>query len=84
MPSDMWLTYLSLSAPAGDLDYDLAVSADPTGRRRPVTPVRPPTRSSSGASGRGTSPSVPWLAISVAFIAVAALTGAVVATARRS
>ena len=29
MPSSMWLTYLRLQAPAGRLDYDLAVSADP-------------------------------------------------------
>jgi uncharacterized protein DUF2330 len=26
VPSDMWLSYLTLDAPAGDLDYDLAVS----------------------------------------------------------
>jgi hypothetical protein len=25
----MWFTYLRLSAPAGDLDYDLAASVDP-------------------------------------------------------
>jgi hypothetical protein len=27
----MWLSYLQLEAGAGDLDYDLAVSADPNG-----------------------------------------------------
>jgi Uncharacterized protein conserved in bacteria (DUF2330) len=27
VPEDMWLTYLQLDAPAGELDYDLAVSA---------------------------------------------------------
>ena len=29
VPDDMWLSYLQLDAAAGDLDYDLAVSADP-------------------------------------------------------
>ena len=28
LPQDMWLTYLQLDAPAGDLDYDLAVSTE--------------------------------------------------------
>jgi hypothetical protein len=32
MPRQMWLSYLQVDAPAGDLDYDLAVSADPTER----------------------------------------------------
>ena len=85
MPSDMWLTYLRLQAPAGDLDYDLAVSAETN---------RAPSPRDTGAArygfevGRvdngGTSTSVPWLAISVALVAVAALTGAVSASARRS
>jgi hypothetical protein len=30
VPPSMWLSYLQLEAAAGDLDYDLAVSADPT------------------------------------------------------
>ena len=29
LPHDMWLTYLRLDTPAGDLDYDLAISTDP-------------------------------------------------------
>jgi hypothetical protein len=29
VPEDMWLSYLTLSAPAAELDYDLAVSASP-------------------------------------------------------
>lgn len=29
LPSEMWLSYLSVDAPAGELDYDLAVSASP-------------------------------------------------------
>jgi hypothetical protein len=28
VPEDMWFTYLQLEADAGDLDYDLAISAD--------------------------------------------------------
>jgi len=28
VPEDMWFTYLQVDAEAGDLDYDLAVSAD--------------------------------------------------------
>jgi len=50
IPSEMWLSYLQLDADAGDLDYDLAVSADsgePTitdAGIGPATavPVRPP------------------------------------------
>ena len=30
VPSSMWLTYLQLNAQAGDLDYDLALSAHPS------------------------------------------------------
>ncbi len=30
MPEDMWLSYLQLDADAGDLDYDLAMSVDPS------------------------------------------------------
>jgi hypothetical protein len=29
LPTEMWLSYLSVDAPAGELDYDLAVSASP-------------------------------------------------------
>ncbi len=29
LPREMWLTYLTLDTPAGELDYDLAVSATP-------------------------------------------------------
>jgi hypothetical protein len=32
VPGEMWLTYLQVDAAAGDLDYDLAVSVDPTAR----------------------------------------------------
>jgi hypothetical protein len=50
VPDEMWFTYLQVDAPAGDLDYDLAVSADATtlptlvdtGVEAPeTTPVRP-------------------------------------------
>jgi len=52
VPDDMWLSYLQLDAEAGDLDYDLAVAADP-GREPSIddagvgpasaVPVRPPS-----------------------------------------
>jgi hypothetical protein len=29
LPAEMWLSYLKLDAPAGELDYDLAISASP-------------------------------------------------------
>ena len=29
MPNEMWLSYLSIDAPAGELDYDLAISSNP-------------------------------------------------------
>jgi hypothetical protein len=29
IPEKMWLSYLSIDAPAGELDYDLAISANP-------------------------------------------------------
>ena len=60
VPDDMWLTYLQLDAAAGDLDYDLAVSADPERRavdrrrrRRParMVPVRDPLETGGGRSG---------------------------------
>ncbi|MGH9111875.1 MAG: DUF2330 domain-containing protein [Acidimicrobiales bacterium] len=51
VPEDMWLSYLTLEAPAAELDYDLAVSANPgvtpslldAGVPQPeAIPVRPP------------------------------------------
>ena len=38
VPEDMWLTYLTVDAPAAELDYDLAVSATPASRPRWSTP----------------------------------------------
>ena len=32
VPSEMWLSYLQVDSPAGELDYDLAVSDDPVAR----------------------------------------------------
>jgi hypothetical protein len=29
VPNDMWLSYLKVDTPAADLDYDLAIGADP-------------------------------------------------------
>ena len=55
VPSEMWLTYLQVDAPAADLDYDLAVSASPgdSGRLRRHRSCRRPRsiRISSGAFG---------------------------------
>ncbi len=51
VPDDMWLSYMTLDAPAAELDYDLAVSATPgvtpslvdAGVPQPeAIPVRPP------------------------------------------
>lgn len=73
VPSDMWLSYLQLDARAGDLDYDLAVSAEPGGEPaisdagigpESAVPVRPP------------APSAPWWPIAAG---LAAGTAAVVA-----
>jgi hypothetical protein len=36
VPEEMWLSYLRLEAPAGDLDYDLAVSAEDGRNPSPV------------------------------------------------
>jgi hypothetical protein len=35
VPEEAWLTHLALDAPAGDLDYDLAVSTEPAVRPSP-------------------------------------------------
>jgi hypothetical protein len=47
VPDDMWLTYLQLDTPAGELDYDLAVSA---------TPGREPTFADTGVPEPETAP----------------------------
>jgi hypothetical protein len=36
VPQDMWLSYLTVNAPAGELDYDLAVSTTPDAAPSPV------------------------------------------------
>jgi hypothetical protein len=36
VPEELWLSYLRLDAPAGDLDYDLAVSTSPERAPSPV------------------------------------------------
>ena len=74
VPSDMWLSYLQLDAAAADLDYDLAVSADPrrravdhrrrrrTGRRR----AGPPTCDRRRRGGRSPPGVAAGLAVLVA------------------
>ena len=44
VPGGMWLSYLQLEAPAGDLDYDLAIS---------TTDGRPPSAVDAGIEGLG-------------------------------
>ena len=59
VPEDMWLSYLTLDAPAAELDYDLAVSTEPgrdavAGRRRGARggrrPVLPAGRGGAGVA----------------------------------
>ncbi len=88
MPSSMWLTYLRLQAPAGRLDYDLAVSADPQvaplltdagiaePERAPAVAVVPPS----------STPGRPLWPIAAGVLAGAATVGVIVVvrwTARR-
>jgi hypothetical protein len=84
VPEEMWLSYLSLDAPAEQLDYDLAVSTTPGERPslvdagvQPAEVVRVPD-----AGGEGRS----WWAVALgvwAAVAVAAVGGAVIASAAR-
>ena len=58
VPDDMWLTYLRVDTPAGDLDYDLAVSTRagelPSARMVGHRPHRRPAPSPRAARRRGT------------------------------
>lgn len=54
VPEEMWFTYLALEAEAGDLDYDLAVSADDDALPALAdTGVSAPEARPVGASGTG-------------------------------
>ncbi len=80
VPSDMWLSYLQLDASAGDLDYDLAASADRTGEPSitdagvgpaAVVAVRPP------------APATPWWPVAAGIAAGLAILVAWTAVVRR-
>jgi hypothetical protein len=88
VPSDMWLSYLRLSAPASDLEYDLAVSTRPgvepsavdagvTGEQAQARPTPVPRSDSAGGGG-----GVPWAATTAVGGALA-LVAAFVVTRRR-
>jgi hypothetical protein len=84
VPEEMWFSYLSLDAPAEQLDYDLAVSTTPGERPslvdagvQPAEVVEVPD---TGREGRS------WWAVALgvwAAVAVAAVSGAVIASAAR-
>jgi len=82
VPNEMWLSYLQLDADAGDLDYDLAVSADPN-REPSITDagVGPasavPVRAESAGMAR-------WPFVAGAGAGMAALASLFVAQRRRS
>jgi hypothetical protein len=85
VPRDMWLSYLQLDAPAGELDYDLAVSTTPgvepslvdAGVEEPAAAAPVPEGDGKGDDG------TPWpLVASVAGGLV--LAGGVVVARRRS
>jgi hypothetical protein len=70
VPDDMWLTYLQLDAAAGNLDYDLAVSADRDLAPSPTdagiqplraTPYAVPTAAPAGAAPVPAAPGVPTI-----------------------
>jgi hypothetical protein len=81
VPDTMWLSYLQLDAAAGDLDYDLAVSADPAGEPSitdagvgpaSVVPVRPE------------APGVPWWPVAIGgAVGLSVLVAGTAATQRR-
>jgi hypothetical protein len=71
VPEEMWLTYLQVGAEAGVLDYDLAISADPT---------TPPTISDTGVELSEAHPVLPKArALPLWPIAAGGLVGLIVA-----
>jgi hypothetical protein len=61
LPEDMWLSYLKIDTPAGDLDHDLAIDATGFGRPSPVAAglARP---HELGSVPAGSINWLPWLA----------------------
>ncbi|HLM64812.1 MAG TPA: DUF2330 domain-containing protein [Acidimicrobiales bacterium] len=84
VPRDMWLSYLQLDAPAGELDYDLAVSTTPG-----VEPsladagVDEPAAAAPVPEGDGGSNATPWPLVA-AVAGGLVLAGGVVVARRRS
>jgi Uncharacterized protein conserved in bacteria (DUF2330) len=82
VPDAMWLTYLRVDSPAGELDYDLAVSTHagtlPSARLAGFTSADDPTRVFS--YGAGTD----WYPYGVAAMVVALAVGGVLLAARRA
>jgi hypothetical protein len=79
VPDEMWFTYMRLNVPAGRLDYDLAVSADPD---------RVPQLADTGVEAAEARPVTsgdgrPWWPIPAALAAGAATFGAVAWATRR-
>ncbi|MGH9186702.1 MAG: hypothetical protein ACRD0U_12950 [Acidimicrobiales bacterium] len=79
VPESMWLTYLQLSAPAGDLDYDLGVSTNRL-RSPSLTDVGVQTREVRTVD---TSETFPWVPVSAAVLAIAVLAAALTSSVRR-
>ena len=71
VPASMWFTYLQVSAEAGTLDYDLAISADPT---------TPPTIADTGVEVAQAQPVLPdGRPVPIWPLAVGGLVGLIVA-----
>ena len=78
VPRDMWLSYLTVDAPASELDYDLAVSATPgeqpsladTGTLDERAAVEVPVAPDEGARGVPAWPLVAGVGAALAVVAV--------------
>ena len=77
VPDEMWLTYLQLGADAGDLDYDLAVTAEP-GRLPAISDVGVEASHARPVTGGGGAGIALWPAV------LAVVAGALVLLLRRS
>ncbi len=75
VPEDMWFTHLPLSAEAGDLDYDLAVSTDDD-RAPAVRDAGISARSAVPVSGAGDD-GTPWWPLALGVLAAGAVAAGV-------